>query len=114
MLLRQRALPEAAREAAQALTLQPYDPYAHYVRALVSFRLGEMEDAAHHADISGMEKPDFAPAHLLQAQALIGRYRFASSLNDEARENTLARYRSAAEALEVYVKLVPESANRRI
>src|SRR5262245_42189191 len=92
-LLQLGAVPEAAREAEQAIQLDPTDPEAYYNLAFARFRQGSLEDAAKYADLATTTKPDFAPAYLLKAQALIGSYTVASPMGDKLlQEKVVSRY----------------------
>jgi TonB family protein len=114
-LLQLGALAEAAREAEQASQLDPTDPEAYYKLAFARFRQGSMEDTVRYAELATTTKPDFAPAYLLKAQALIGLYRNVGPLGDKLlQEKVVSRYQQAAETLAKYVGLVPESEDRNL
>jgi len=114
-LLQLGALPEAAREAEQASQLDPIAPEPYYQLAFARFRQGSMEDTVHYAELASSTKPDFAPAYLLKAQALIGLYRIIGSSADEVlKEKIVSRYRQAADTLAKYIELVPESEDRSL
>jgi TonB family protein len=114
-LLQLGALATAAREAEQASQLDPTDPEAYYKLAFARFRQGSMEDAARYAELASSAKPDFAPAYLLKAQALIGLHKnVAGVANDALKEKILSMYRQAADSLEKYVQLVPESEDKNL
>jgi len=105
-LIRTSKLDRAASEAKRAFELQPYNPYAHYKYAFISFRLGAMADVVDHANIAIEQKPDFEEAYLIKAQALINRYsQPESSLDEATKEQYKQLYRSAAEPLKRYVDL---------
>jgi tetratricopeptide (TPR) repeat protein len=114
-LLQLGALPEAAREAERASQLDPIAPEPYYQLAFARFRQGSMEDTVHYAELAISTKPDFAPAYLLKAQALIGLYRNAGPVADELlKEKLVSRYRQAADTLAKYVEMVPESEDRSL
>ena len=73
------------------------------------------DDAVRHADLAVQLEPDFAQAHLLKAQALLGFYLDASAAQDEAiKTNYMARYKSASIPLTEYARLSPDSENKRV
>lgn len=109
--LRQSRLAQASAEADTVLALRPNDPYAHYSLAFVSFRRGLLDDVIKHAELAIDEKPDFAGAYLLKAQALLSTYPSMAAVDEEAKKQNRARYLSAAEPLRKYVELVSESEN---
>lgn len=108
-LLKQGALPQAWIQVDEALALTPADPYANYTKARIRFQQKLYSEAASSAENAYLEKPDFADAYLLRAEALIGNYRNFETVEDSEKQNIITRYRSAADALEKYTSLATTS-----
>ncbi|HEY6243050.1 MAG TPA: TonB family protein [Pyrinomonadaceae bacterium] len=115
MLLQQGKRDIALAEIEKALSLQPQDPYAHYLHSLISLLMNSRDDAVRYADLAIQLRPDYAQAHLLKAQALLGFYLDANAAQDEtAKTIYMARYRGASDPLTKYVRLSPDSENKRV
>ena len=115
MLLQQGKREIALAEIEKALSLQAQDPYAHYLHSLVSLLMNSKDEAVRHAELAVQLRPDFAQAHLIKAQALLGFYLDASAAQDEtAKAIYMARYKGASDPLTAYVRLTSDSENRRV
>ncbi|MDQ6651255.1 MAG: TonB family protein [Acidobacteriota bacterium] len=104
---------EAAREAQTALSLDPNMADAYYVIGVVRLRAGAREEAVQNADAAIKLNPTLAAAYLLKSQGLASFFGDVLVLNEkESPEDRKARYVEAAEALEKYLQLNPDSENK--
>ena len=105
---------DAIREAQAALNIEPNIADAHYVMGVARLRAGEREDALAQAEAAIKVNPKFAPGYLLKSQAL------ASFLGEalvpkegESIDGRKARFSQAADALEKYLQLVPNTQDKQ-
>jgi TonB family protein len=114
-LLHRGKLDEAKVMTERSLALQPVSADAHYILGVIHLRTGNREQALKLAELAIKENPALPDAYLLKSQSLVF---FMSSalirLEEEEKEERLARYREAAQALERYLKMIPDSANRSL
>lgn len=105
-LLRRGKLPDAAREAGKALSLQPKNFEAIYTLAIINLRNGNRDEALNDAETLIALKPNFAEAYLIKSQAIVHFNGDAIGWNSaENKQDRLNRYRQAADAIEQYLKL---------
>ena len=99
----------------RSLALQPVNADAHYTLGVIYLRTGNREQALTLAELAIKENPALPNAYLLKSQSLVF---FMSSamvrLEWEEEEGRQARYREAAQALETYLKMIPDSASRSL
>lgn len=105
LVLRNR-LDSATVAANKALEIDPKNIEALYTLGIVDLRKGAREETIKKADAIIALKPDFAGAYLLKSQAFVS---YAGgvlypNLNEPKDERTIS-YKSAAEALEKFLKL---------
>ncbi len=103
LVLRNR-LESAVVAANKALEMDRNNVEAIYTLAIVDLRKGDRQETIKKADSIIEIKPDFAAAYLLKSQAFVS-LGATVSVKTEPKEERLARYRSAAEALEKYLQL---------
>lgn len=112
LLLRNKSS-DAVREAQAALSLNPGISEAHYVIGVVRLRASAQEDALQQAEIAIKLSPQSAPAYLLKSQALVSFVNDALLLKQkESPDNRQARCREAADSLEKYLQLSPNTEER--
>jgi TonB family protein len=118
-LLLGNKLKEAAREAEEALRLKPQIALAHYILGTVRFRERERVNALNEAEAALKLNPDLLPALLLKSQALIGAFisesvfaKEAAVSRQEAEQARWSRLKDAAAALEKYIGLNPDKAEK--
>lgn len=103
-LVLRNKLDQATVSANQALDVDPNNIEALYTLGIVDLRRGARQEAIKKADTIIALKPDFAAAYLLKSQAFVSNRStlFPTSASKEELQST---YRSAADALEQYLKL---------
>lgn len=106
---------DAAREATQALAIDPNQSDTHYILGVVLLRSGQREEALQHAEAAIKLQPQAAAPYLLKSQALVsfmgGALRSDASEELEARR---LRFREAAAPLERYLELSPNAVNKQL
>ncbi len=112
-LLRNK-LKDAVRQAETALNLDPNMADSYYVIGVVRLRAGAREEAVKNADAAIKLNPNLAAAYLLKSQALASFFGDVLVLNEkELSEDRKAHYVQAAEALEKYLQLKPNTDNKQ-
>lgn len=111
-LMRRGKIGEASIAAQRAISIEPKNADAHYTLGIISFRLSDRPEAVKHADIAIQSRPEFAEAYLLKSQALV--QFLGPAVVSKTTSPTGANYREAAEALEQYVKLAPDTEDSKI
>lgn len=122
LLLRSNKSKEAAQEAERALALNGQSEVAHYVIGTVRLREGANAKALEEAEASLKAKAEYPPALLIKSQALFGLYLSETPDSGEAilqdtkesRALRSARLKEAAESLEKYLKLEPNTADANV
>jgi tetratricopeptide (TPR) repeat protein len=113
LLLRYK-LADANREAQAALSLDRDLVDAHFVIGVVNLRTDAREEALARAETTIKLDPQYAPGYLLKSQALVS---FAGDVlvedEKESREARRDRYGQAAQALEKYLQLEPDSGEKQ-
>ena len=114
-LLLRNKLPDANREAQEALSLDRDIVEAHYVIGVIRLRADAREEALERAETTIKLNPQFAPGYLLKSQALVS---FAGDAlvfgeKEETKEARKVRYSESAEALEKYLQLEPNAADKQ-
>ncbi len=113
MLLRNK-LKEALKESEQAVALDANIAEAHFVLGVAYLHLGVREKALDEADQAIQLKQNFGDAYLLKSQALV---QFASGALVQPAvppEERVNRYQEAADALDTYLKLAPDSPEKQL
>lgn len=110
LMLRNR-LDTAVLEANKALAIDPQNIEALYTLGLVDLRKGARNEAIKRATALIALQPEFAPAYLLMSQAHVS-YSGGAMYRDsnEPKDQRHLRYKSAADALEKYLKLETDPA----
>jgi TonB family protein len=105
LVLRNR-LDSATVAANKALEIDPKNIEALYTLGIVDLRKGARDETIKKADAIIALKPDFAGAYLLKSQAFVSYSGgvLYPNLNEPKDERTIS-YKSAAEALEKFLKL---------
>lgn len=108
-LLRSK-LPDAIREAQAALKMDPNLAEAYYVIGVARLRTDDQKEALHNAEAALKINSRFANAYLLKSQALTT-FLGEALVTDisETSETRRTRFEQAAEALEKYLELAPNS-----
>jgi TonB family protein len=104
-LVLRNKLESSALEANKALAIDPKNPEALYTLGIIDLRKGAKEEAVKKADECIAANPDFAVAYLLKSQAFVSFVSGAMLASREPEDERQNKYRSAAEALENYLKL---------
>ena len=104
---------DAIRAADNALRLNPNLADAYYAIAVAHLRTDKQDEALQNADSAIKINPRFAAAYLVKSQALTT-FRGDVLVADESEstEARRARFAQAAEALERYLELDPNSAEK--
>ncbi|HKR22778.1 MAG TPA: TonB family protein [Pyrinomonadaceae bacterium] len=105
-LLRRGKLDDALQEARKSISIDPKNIDALYTLGVINLRSGNKEEALKNADALIALEPGLAEAYLIKSQAFV-------SINGDAimrpaaepKGERISRYRSAAEAIEQYLKL---------
>jgi TonB family protein len=113
LLLRNR-VDEAAREASTALRLDSSLAEAFYVLGITQLRKGASDDALKSAESAIKLQPKFPSAYLLKSQALASFFGDVLLSQSRTSADNRGRYAEAAEALEKYLSLVPNDANKKL
>jgi TonB family protein len=110
---------DAIREARAALTLDPNIPDAHYIIGVASLRTGDQQEALTEAEAAIKLNPQSANAYLLKSNALVSYFgdvlflkESESSKESESNEARKARFAQAADALEKFLQLKPNAADK--
>lgn len=104
----------AIREAQATLNLDANTTQAHYIVGVGQLRLGKKDEALKEADVVIKNNPQFALAYLLKSQALVSFLGDRSVLEAKGPfEPTRDRFREAADALEKYLQLDPNSKDKQ-
>ncbi|HET8781239.1 MAG TPA: TonB family protein [Pyrinomonadaceae bacterium] len=104
-LVLRNMLASAAGEADKALAIDPNNIEALYTLAIVDLRRGARIDAIKRADAIIALKPDFAAVYLLISQAFVSSTGGVLYPNpNQTKEDRQFDYRTAADALEKYLK----------
>jgi TonB family protein len=106
---------DAAREANQALAIDPNLSDAHYVLGVVLLRSGKRDEALQHAEAAIKLQPQAALPYLLKSQALVS-FTGGALRSDagEELETRRSRFREAAAPLERYLELSPNPPNKQL
>jgi|SRR5687767_20832 len=113
-LLRRNKSAEAVREANAALSINPDIVDAHYVLGVVGLRAGKKQVALQEAETIIRINPKVAVAYLLKSQALTSFFGDALISNrSESVEIRQARYVDAADALEKFLQLAPNTRDKQ-
>jgi len=106
---------DAAREANEALAIDPNLSDAHYIVGVVLLRSGNREEALQHAEAAIKLQPQAAAPYLLKSQTLVSFMGGAlrADANEEFEARSL-RFREAAAPLERYLELKPDAENKQL
>jgi tetratricopeptide (TPR) repeat protein len=112
-LLRNKAS-DAISEAENALRIDPKIPDAYYVLGAAQLRASAGAEALKNAETIIKLNPQFPLAYLLKSQALLSFPGDKPWLNQkQSPETEMTRYREAAEALEKYLQLDPNTREKQ-
>ena len=111
-LLRNKT-PEAVSEAHTALSIQPNSVDAHYILGVGRLRAGDKAKALEEAESAINLNRQFAAAYLLKSEALVTFLNVVALKNEESDNAPTTRYGQAADALEKYLQLNPNSTEKQ-
>jgi len=114
-LLRRGKLIDALQEGRKSLSIDPKNIDALYTLGVINLRSGNKEEALKNAEALIALEPDLAEAYLIKSQAFV-------SINGDAimrplneqKSDRIGRYKSAAEAIEQYLKLTKAPAEAQL
>jgi TonB family protein len=113
-LLLRNKLADAIREAQAGLSLESKSADAHFVIGVVRLRTGARDEALAQAETIIKLDPQYAPGYLLKSQALATFFGEALySRGNESGEERKDRFKQAADALEKYLQLEPNSGDKQ-
>lgn len=104
---------DAIREAQTALTIDPNIPEARYIIGVVHLQEGKRSEALKEAEAIIKINPQLAMAYLLKSQALVSFLGDVPVTRKESSESREVRHLEAADALEKYLQLTPNSKERQ-
>lgn len=114
-LLLRNKLPDSIREAQTTINLEPRLADPHYFIGVARLRMDARKEALLEAEMAIKLNPDYAAAYLLKSQALVSFLGEAVVLEPKlSSQEHQDRYREAAEALQKYLQLSPESKDKQI
>ena len=114
-LMRRGKLKDAKDEIQKALAADPKNVDALYTMSVISLRAEHREDAIKYADAVIALQPELAEAYLVKSQAYVQFTLDALVSNPSVpREERPGRYKAAADALEQYLKLAKDSAEKQL
>lgn len=114
-LLLRNKLPDCIREAQATLNLEPRLADPHYFIGVARLRMDARKEAQAEAETAIKLNPDYGAAYLLKSQALVSFLGDAVvSEPDLSTQERQDRYGEAAEALQKYLQLNPESKDKQI
>lgn len=113
-LLLRNKLVDANREAQTGLSLEPNNVDAHWVVGVVRLRTGAREEALERAETTIKLDPQYSPGYLLKSQALASFFgEVLYSRGNESGDARKERFNQAADALEKYLQLEPNSGDKQ-
>lgn len=114
-LFRRGKLNDAFQEAQKSLSIDPKNVDALYTLGVINLRSGNKEEALKNAEALIALQPDLAEAYLIKSQAYVSFNGDAimRPLNEQKTDRT-NRYKSAAEAIEQYLKLAKAPAETQL
>ena len=115
-LLLRNKLKDAKLEAQKTLALEPNNSEAHYILGVVALREGSKKEALEHAETAIRLDDKLPGPYLLKSQALVhfdGVDDVLFLTPDESSGEQVIRYGQAADSLENYLQLAPESSEKQ-
>lgn len=114
-LFRRGKLNDASQAARKSLAIDPKNIDALYTMGVINLRSGNKEEALKNANALIALQPDLAEAYLIKSQAFV-------SINGdvimrpsgEQKSERISRYKSAAEAIEQYLKFAKAPADAQL
>lgn len=114
-LMRRGKLNDAIQHARRSLAIDPKNIDALYTMGVINLRGGNKEEALKNAEALIALQPDLAEAYLIKSQAFVSVNGDAIMRpSSEEKSERISRYKSAAEAIEQYLKLAKAPAEAQL